>query len=306
LADFELGLNHSKTRIDLLPTRLDEDWKREIRLLELEPLGGDAASRFVSFFDGVIHLAAKHPTKGVIGFALSRMRSMDVSPQTWDLFQDVLLQLSAAEPSALPVALSKLAHGHKVGDEVDRTRMTTFVNVQAVKHANLGHANEVAWLMWAALVFELKLSKAVSRAISRMSDSIVALVALHAQNNSLFDAPLTTARWASLLSTDALYGRNWLQVYECGMKAWLKPSNPSYLGGDASFGWLRDVGVEFYDELGAEPVGPSGVQDMSWLDELDAAAELRARHYGDRESHDSKRSGEVEVGDFDIDSDIRF
>ncbi len=295
LAKLELGLNHGKTRVDPLPTHLDEEWKRQVQFLDIVARSDSNGDQLIWFFDGVIDIAKQHPTKGVIGYALSRMRTMDVSPGNWDLFQDLLLQLSTADPGAFPIALSKLAHVHKLGEAVDRLKLSKFANAQMGMHANLGHANEVAWLLWAALVFELRLSRASAKAVSRMTDAVVVLLALHAASNAIFESPLDTVRWRSMLRRESLFKSQWLLAYECGVKGWLKSPKNKYLRGEPGFAWLADIGVEFYDVNGAEPIGPSGFEEMAWLDELDAAAESRARHYG----HGSVDIVDLEDADID-------
>ena len=63
------------------------------------------------------------------------------------------------------------------------------------------------------------------------------------------------------MNADELYGENWLLSYEANIRGWL-PTTPDHVAADPNFGWLKSLGVSFYDlaavvptesEMGEEP-----------------------------------------------------
>ena len=74
--------------------------------------------------------------------------------------------------------------------------------------------------LWAAILLEIELTAPVGRAVSRMDDDIVAMVALHANSLGLL-AGLDTSRWRPHMSRAGLYEEHWLLAYEALHHGWL-------------------------------------------------------------------------------------
>ena len=305
LARFELALNPLKTSIADLPVPLDQPWKTPIRTATVRDTAKEQATDLIAFFDIAYSLAKEFPEKSVLAYAIGRLANVDICPENAALFQRLSIQCVLAEPGTAPAVLERLAANHVKGLAVDATELTDLLTAQIVEHAPLNHSNEVAWALWGALIFDLRISKQAVKAISGMTDSVVALTALHAEQRGLLQTSIDTRLWQSYLTTENLYGEQWLLCYEASIKGWLKsPGGTDHVGADANFQWLREIGVEFYDVDKASSVGPAGSKVIDWLAELELAIESRRDSYGDPDEDDGDESPDVKPNESEDFSDL--
>jgi len=82
--------------------------------------------------------------------------------------------------------------------------------------------------------------------ISKMEDSVVAVLALDARDRGQIQEGLDTSKWEEFLVKDELYGEQWLLSYEAIQKGYLSVTE-DYITTDSWFGQLKDAGVSFYD-----------------------------------------------------------
>lgn len=88
-----------------------------------------------------------------------------------------------------------------------------------------------------------------------MSDCVVALLCLDAESRGLIPTGLDTTGWRNSMNAEELYGEQWLLAYEANIKGWL-PTSDDYVSSDPNFGWLKSLGVSFYDpQQGIPTVG---------------------------------------------------
>jgi hypothetical protein len=86
------------------------------------------------------------------------------------------------------------------------------------------------------------------RALEKATDCAVVLVTLHARALGRIPHPFDTTTWEALMTSDELYGNNWLISYEAGIKGWLPSARGrDHIATDPNFDWLRNLGVSFYD-----------------------------------------------------------
>lgn len=246
LADFELALNPSKTGITELPTALEEDWARTLRHALIRDASSPNAQRndIISLFSRAFELAREHPKQPVIKYALARLRNTRIDPRTWRTVQNCALTAAAAEPSAIPAALGLLAvMGKRLELSVAKAGLEEVLTMSIARDAARAHAGEVAWGLWAALAWEVKLPDDVGERVSALDDDLVAVLALEAQSRQLLN--VDPKRWQDAVSGGDCYAEHWLLRYECARNGWLGVSPPDrgLLGeafaGGASF-FLRE------------------------------------------------------------------
>jgi hypothetical protein len=192
-----------------------------------------------------------------------------------------------AEPGTSSIVLERLAAHAAKGIPVDRGELGDVLNGQIVEHAPLGHSNEVAWALWGALIFDIPIARSAAIALSDVEDSVVALLALHLKSRGLVHASLNTTLWQSFLTTEELFGEQWLLCYEASVKGWLtSPLGTDHIGADARFTWLRDLGVEFYDVDKATAISASGAGgEPDWLSDLEEEMDARRSEYGEADEN---------------------
>jgi len=93
-----------------------------------------------------------------------------------------------------------------------------------------------------------------------MDDSVVALLALDAEQRGLFQPPIDKANWSQYMTSDALAQEQWLLSYEANVKGFM-PSRGGgdHVSSDPSFSYLKRNGVYFYDPTKAAKVIPNAI-----------------------------------------------
>ena len=163
--------------------------------------------------------------------------------------EGLVLTSMSAEPTAFPVAIDLLkTQSRWIGIAVGRAALSDVIEAQIARHAPLRNASEVAWGLWVALDFRIRLSAEAASAVSEIEDDVVALLALDARSRRLFPAgTLDTTFWRSLLSDpDVLHTEHWLLAYEADGHGWLRTARAA-VAGDTFFRELKRDNVRFYD-----------------------------------------------------------
>jgi hypothetical protein len=246
LAEYELELNSLKTSIQELPIELDNTAIVELREHPFQESGASDSS-LVSFFNRAFILAKQNPSKAILRFAVGRIRNFRKTPKNPKLVKDLILQSATIEPgvwkSAIPILLRLHAESNMPEDPI-RSVIEVTIRQQAPRQ----HSSEVAWALWAAMVFGIPLSLKTSKAVIRMKDDVCALLLLHAHEEGLatFDA-WCNKHISQLANADELYGEHWLFSYEAVAKNWVTPVAGNFLATDPVFGYLEGKGVNFYD-----------------------------------------------------------
>ena len=183
LNEYELQLNPNKTAIIELPIPVEPPWVSELRLYNL---GSRSQSwKLRGYFDRAFALSKLNPDAEVLKYAIQRLRSVIIDEENWTLCQDLLLQCAMVEPSALPVVIDHLHFYKNVEYQLDFDKLEEVFNILISSHAPLQHGSEVAWILWACLLFDLTIEDSQAYAVGEMEDPFVALLMLHAQDSGL-------------------------------------------------------------------------------------------------------------------------
>src|SRR6266508_56705 len=216
LAEYELVLNPRKTSLVEMPAALEEAWVLELSRFPIRATPRRQTNDFVALFSRAFELAAQHREHAVLRYAIMRVRSEAVGAVGWRTFEGVMLNAATVEPSALPAAIGVLGStAAKGGHNVSKRALEEVIEAVILRHAPLAHGSEVAWSLWAALSFDVRLSNDVAAVVARMEDDIVALLALHADVRGLFQTGvLDRTQWAAIAaSADAAEAEHWLLAY---------------------------------------------------------------------------------------------
>jgi hypothetical protein len=248
LTDYELALNPTKTRIVELPQPLDLTWAAELSSYRIRSRQVSQATDIIDFFSKAFELAQERSRESVLNFAIARLRSLTVDRLNWELLENLLLQCCTSELGTLRFVIDEIRRYEQAGFPIARDTLGVVINEHLERAATLGHASEVAWALWCAITFNISIDRRPARAISKMSDSFVALAALDARDRGLMRQGLDTTSWESAMNPDGLSGEQWLLSYEANFKGWLPTrGGGDHVAKDAAFGYLKGLGVSFYD-----------------------------------------------------------
>lgn len=248
LSHYELMLNPTKTKIVELPSPVEESGIAELRRWEFRDGGVAQRNDLRAYFDRVAELVSENQGGNIASYAIGRLSSEDIDETAWPILESQLLQLLVAEPSCaqqVAIAMSMMtASGHSP----TTSAITNATERLAVRHAALGHGSEIAWALWISIANGARVTECAAAAVSKMEDSLVALLALHANSIGYVSGGLDTSVWSQFMTPPDLRRENWLLAYEASVQGWLSsPSGADHISEDAFFSNLRSQGVRFYD-----------------------------------------------------------
>lgn len=248
LESYELRLNEEKTRIVELPQILDDTWPLQLRRFEIRAGTKWEIADLLDFFNLAFELSTRYPEASVLRYAISRARSISLHRSTWPVYQPLLLQCANAEPGTLKHAIAELKRYKDLGYALDHDQIEATIEQLVSRHVPLGHGSEVAWAIWLAVATESRISKKVAGPISTSDDPLVPLLALHANVEKLVVGGLDTTTWEDLMTSEELWGDQWLLCYEANVKGWLpSKGKKDHVRADPCFGYLKAKGVTFYN-----------------------------------------------------------
>lgn len=266
LIEYELQLNPNKTKIDELPTRIEPLWVSELRRFEFRSVTRTQKADLVYYFDCAFDMWRNNPDEYVLKYAASRSKSFGIDAYNWELYESLLLNCALAEPGALPIIVDQFKRYLEDGFLLDKTKIQeTFARIVEA-HALHGHGSKVAWVLWGSLILGIPIDNQTANLISRINDSVVALLALDAKQKGLIDASIGFANWLQFMGFDELYDQNWLIAYEAFEQGWLPSSSGlDYIAGDPCFAYFRSQNISFYDNQASISYTPPLIQTQSYI-----------------------------------------
>lgn len=254
LGHFELALNPLKTHIISLPMNLEDAWVPDIRSFEFSSKAAEQRRDLRRYFDLAFRHQQAHKGKPVLQLAVARLRDLEIHTQCWEPFQHLLLLAASPYPACLSYVLDNIIS--RASDEYspDKEALEEVLNTLINRHAVLPHSSEVAWSLWACIALDIPIHSDAVQAIDQSEDSVIALLALHAESLGRTNGSLSKAKWLPHMTTAGLYDDQWLLAYEAAVKNWL-PSHRcvDHIAKDPVFAWMRQNNVSFYDEAQAQP-----------------------------------------------------
>lgn len=248
LSEFELELNPSKTKIIELPQELDNPGIQELRGFPFRSLYRAERSDLLHFFTRAFALHQQFPDTTILRYAVSRLSPIRTKAANADVFQALVLQAVAYEPGVWPIAIRQLLALRGTHPGRSKANIGETIHSMIRKCAHMNHSSEIAWSLWAALVFEITLSRAAVKAVSQMGDDCSSILLFHAAQRGLTAIKPPQKKLALWLTSEALRGPHWLLAYELTVKGWITlPRGADHISKDPAFAFLRNNNVEFYD-----------------------------------------------------------
>lgn len=246
LSEFELELNPSKTRIVELPQELDNPGIQELRSFRFRSSRAEK-SDLLHFFTRAFALHEKFPETTILRYAVSRLSPTRIKPANADLFQSLVLQAVTYEPGVWQIAIRQILALRATHSGLSKANIGQTIHSMIRKCAHMNHSSEIAWSLWAALVFEIILSRTAVSAVNRMMDDCCCILLFHAAQRGLTASKPGQRALARRMSPEGLRERHWLLSYELAVKRWINLPKVDHISKDPAFEFLRNAKVEFYD-----------------------------------------------------------
>lgn len=258
ISEFELVLNPDKTKIIELPIPLANPCISTIRTFDF----GDysvSSQRYalISIFDIVFENIRHNLDISLIKYLLGRLNNITIEKPNWALYENLLLQCAMSDPSTISYVLRELLEYKGMNYPIGFSRIREVFSRLIKLHAPINHGSEVAWALWAMIVLNLPINLATANTVSKMNDSIVAILLLDACSKKLIRPSIDLSNYQSLMTKRELYGDRWIISYEANVKKWLPSLDPvDHVNSDVCFSYLKTASVEFYDDKWVEKNKP--------------------------------------------------
>ncbi len=208
LADFELELNPAKTTIHELPQELDNPGIQELRSFQFR--SKHERSDLMHFFTRAFALHREFPEKAILRYAVSRLSPTTTKKANAGLIQRLILQAVSYESGVWPMAINQLLSLRRTHRSQGLVDISFTIHSMIRKCAHLNHSSEVAWSLWAALVFKVSLSEAACKAVASMLDDCSCILLFHADQLGLTAIRLPRRFIDRVFSVEGLHGPHWL------------------------------------------------------------------------------------------------
>jgi Reverse transcriptase (RNA-dependent DNA polymerase) len=248
LALYELTLNPLKTEIIELPEPVELQWVSRLRRFNFKD-GPIKKADLIDFLSSAFTESKNHKGRSVLSYALSRLDKTELSLNRtdWPVFEGLIYQCMAVEAGCIRIATKLLCKFALRRFSVDPEKLAHTVESVLSHGLSHAHGSEVAWAIWLAICFKVPIKAPIAEKLSRSNDSVVRVIALHAQQLGLI-RDLNTDSWRQDLVKDSLTDEKWLFAYESNVKNWLSPTTGGdFVGVNAIFKQLKTAGVHFYD-----------------------------------------------------------
>jgi hypothetical protein len=242
LTDYSLNLNDEKTIIKSSPCLFDIVWKLPLNSAPLE-VAKDKNQRtdLKNYFNQLIHLANENPKDSVIKYGLKRISRLPIHPKNIDIFESLLYYVALHETSVIDIVLELL---FKYRSKLSKTGPNDFVLTLINENLHKGHHYEVAWALWIARIFGLKIPSRIAQQIIDSRDVISIIILLDLISLKQIKGKVSTRDLVNdLQNLSSLDGELWLLAYEAEIKGWLPLSN---IFKNPFFDILKTNGVSFY------------------------------------------------------------
>jgi hypothetical protein len=147
-------------------------WATELRLFRFRSSQAGQAADLSNYFSKAFSLHNEHPGDAVLQFAIACLRSVNIDPANWPMFQKLLLLCVIPEPACLPYVLEQIIVRRNAGAGPILGQMEEIANDLIQNHSSLKHSSEVANAVWACLALRLQISDKAVNAVSQSQPEV--------------------------------------------------------------------------------------------------------------------------------------
>ena len=240
LQEYELELNTLKTHVSELPEHIQDPEVAQLRNYDLT--NTPILNKLLNYYDLAFDCYRRHP-KGTLKYAIKRLPTEDFYDDT---IIDFMVQCMLLEPGVIEAVFIWLTKSECI-DRIDKSKFIGCLSYIIKQHSILGHSSEVAWAIWGFLLLDKKIPKEAANEIVKMNDSTVLLLALDAKEKGLLDHPELTDHVKKFMTSESLYGPQWLLAYEAVNQKWVPASQRRHVADDPFFSYLKKKEIRFYN-----------------------------------------------------------
>ncbi|STX10834.1 Reverse transcriptase (RNA-dependent DNA polymerase) [Kurthia zopfii] len=291
---YQLELNPIKTKIIKAPVAFEPEWKQYFSRYFFRKTVLGQRSDLNSYFSRAFSFKHSSQDKGVLQYALKKVRSEIIFEENWDIFESLLLHSAFSDHSTLPVVLEIIELYIIKNYQINQERFKEFLEKLIKLNIHQENHFEVCWALVYSKRIEISLSKEVTNLLLNAEDSITCILTMILSNKGLLEGNLNFNKYKRYLNKEELYGSNWLFAYEAFKQGWLRPySNPDYVLEDSFFKILYQNDVSFLQD----EVSLYELRDMMIVSSTVESKDETEISEGETEAEESKDETEIPKGE---------
>jgi len=243
---YQLELNPIKTKIIKTPVEIEPEWKQYFSRFVFRNTEKKQRNDLNSYFSKSFAFKHKLQDKGILQYALKRVRSVVILKENWNVFESFLLHSAFSDHNTLPVVLEIFELYIIKEYPINKERVKEFLEKLIMLNINRDNHFEVCWALVYAKRMNISLNEEISKLLIDSDNAFICILTMILNDKKLLKGDLNFNKYKRFLNQEELYGSNWLFAYEAFNQGWLKPySNPNYVSEDEFFKILYNNNVSF-------------------------------------------------------------
>ena len=210
-ADYELDLNDAKTDVVRFPQPFESSWTINLSSFKLHDTGRRQRRDISNYFSLAFEYHNQYPKESVIRYAVKRLFDLKVDPMNWKFFQSLLLKTTLSNPLIIPDTLRILL---AYESQCNKRMLHDVVDQLLSTHLGKWHSYEIAWTLWLAKSFRIRIHKKLAEQIFQSGDQFPILISFDMMDNGLVSDRIDTSFLGSDITAGSLFDENWLFTYE--------------------------------------------------------------------------------------------
>lgn len=260
LYDLGLELNNKKMVIEELPVRIEDAWLDRIRKIKdwiddkrnyVSQNPPVPRRRIVYQISDLLHdVLRDNEAKPVLKYALKLIEHMPKVESISGHMHDMFMYFMQLEPRITPWCIRNMVLWSEAGCPPDTEKLTRSIERLIVRYSARYVALEIAWCLWAALVFDLNLRNEIIEEVFKVNDDVCLILLLDLRRRNQVSDSLKFREVVQCYDGEWFCGEHWLFCYEMSRLGWLdkeiKATKPVPDNEDCEL--LKENGVWFYND----------------------------------------------------------
>lgn len=250
LNEYQLEINDKKIEINEFPIAFEEKWVTDLHRFEFKKTNINNSIKH--YFSLLWSIGEDNFTKTdwVFKYALRRFElgGTIIPKKSWKIFENLLLKTSLIQPAILDITCRILLTYASYLDDDSKSKIKNLINKVIKDHAQVNHNFEIAWALWIAKSFELKIESEIAKIVIEMNDSISILTLLCLDKRfGLVNGTVNYSFLEATLRDNILFSENWLVAYQGVKNGWLSPAESNLIDNNDFMKILSDLDVNFFN-----------------------------------------------------------
>jgi len=221
LSNFELELNHEKTRLVKGPSELEGYWTQIIKdFTERKRIRNN--EDLIDIFNLASRLALDNESDFVFKYFIRRMRMTVLNKDRWDTWQNILLSSAFSEFGNLREIYEQLDLYGRIGYSVNCKSLYNLLVAKAEAELRGSSSSELSWLLFGFLKFNIKPPKELIIKVIDTGDDISRIIAIKLAIVNKIGIKIKLKELMTLLDADIGVSEHWLLFWELYINGWIE------------------------------------------------------------------------------------